>query len=115
MKNFLFLCSENKFRSPTAEHIFRQFEGISARSAGLNNDAEYPLQNGDIDWADYIFCMDQSHKDKLMSKFGSLLRPDQKVVVLGISDKYQFMDPKLIQEIQEKMKPWMALQSPAFQ
>jgi predicted protein tyrosine phosphatase len=40
MKNILFLCSQNKLRSPTAESIFCDIDGWDVRSAGLNTGAE---------------------------------------------------------------------------
>ena len=33
--NVLFVCSENRLRSPTAEAIFSEHPGVRARSAGL--------------------------------------------------------------------------------
>ena len=43
MTNVLFLCSQNRLRSPTAEHVFADWPGIETSSAGLNHDAENPL------------------------------------------------------------------------
>jgi len=43
MKNVLFVCSQNRRRSPTAEQIFADHPGIETSSAGNNNDAENPL------------------------------------------------------------------------
>jgi len=45
MKNLLFLCSQNKLRSPTAEAVFADYPGVEVDSAGLNNDAEVPLSS----------------------------------------------------------------------
>jgi len=39
MKRLLFICSENKLRSFTAETIFTEYESIEAIGAGTNNDA----------------------------------------------------------------------------
>ena len=35
MTKVLFICSANKWRSPTAEHIFADWPGIETDSAGL--------------------------------------------------------------------------------
>ncbi|PBN41669.1 hypothetical protein SxD43FB_20505 [Sphingobium sp. D43FB] len=43
VKNYLFVCSQNRLRSPTAEQIFASHPGIETLSAGTNNDAETPL------------------------------------------------------------------------
>jgi predicted protein tyrosine phosphatase len=43
VKRFLFVCSQNRLRSPTAEQIFSNRTDIEVSSAGTNNDAENPL------------------------------------------------------------------------
>ncbi len=47
MKKLLFICSENRLRSPTAETIFSEYEGVEAIGAGTNSDAETPV-SGDL-------------------------------------------------------------------
>lgn len=42
-RNILFICSQNRLRSPTAEQVFAGWPGIETSSAGLNNDAENPV------------------------------------------------------------------------
>lgn len=59
MKNILFICSQNKLRSPTAEQVFSTWPHIEVSSAGTNNDAETPLSNELIEWADIIFVMER--------------------------------------------------------
>ncbi|MDO6719233.1 hypothetical protein Q4575_07480 [Psychrosphaera sp. 1_MG-2023] len=49
--NLLFVCSQNKLRSPTAESVFSDIANISVRSAALNNHAEIPLGVEDVIWA----------------------------------------------------------------
>jgi predicted protein tyrosine phosphatase len=39
-RNVLFLCSQNRLRSPTAEQLFADWPGIETASAGLNLGAE---------------------------------------------------------------------------
>lgn len=36
MKKFLFVCSQNKLRSPTAEQVFSNLPNIEVRSAGID-------------------------------------------------------------------------------
>lgn len=43
MKNVLFICSQNRLRSPTAEQLFAQRPDIEVASAGTNSDADTPL------------------------------------------------------------------------
>lgn len=96
MKKLLFVCSQNKLRSPTAEAVFANTDGLSVRSAGLNNNAEVPIGNDDVIWADIIFVMEQVHKKKLKARFREQLK-DQRVICLGIPDNYDYMQPELVE------------------
>lgn len=102
MKKILFVCSQNKLRSPTAEAVFADYEGWEVRSAGLNNDAEIPLGLDDIEWADYIFVMEKIHKKKVQQQFAAVLK-DKKLICLDIPDNYQYMDEKLIHILQKSV------------
>lgn len=104
MKNILFICSRNKLRSPTAEHLFSNHEGIKVRSAGLSKDAETPLESEDVVWADVIMVMEQKHKKKLLTDFRGYIK-NQKVICLGIPDDYEYMDDKLVEILTRKVSP----------
>ncbi len=54
----LFICSQNRLRSPTAEVLFSKNRDIEVASAGTNHDAEVPLTAELIEWADVIFVME---------------------------------------------------------
>jgi predicted protein tyrosine phosphatase len=43
MRHVLFLCSQNRLRSPTAEQVFSTWPGIEVASAGLDATAETPV------------------------------------------------------------------------
>lgn len=102
LKNLLFVCSQNKLRSPTAEQVFSQYPGVEAMSAGTNNDAMTPLDGEMIDWADTIFVMEKAHLNKLRGKFRKHL-DGKRVICLDIPDDYTFMDPMLIRLLQAKV------------
>ena len=106
LKNLLFVCSQNKLRSPTAESVFSGRPNISVRSAGVNNDAEIPISVEDIEWAQYIFVMEQTHKSKLRKRFKKHLN-SQKLVCLGIPDNYEYMAPDLIQILEKSVGPFI--------
>ena len=67
--NVLFICSRNKLRSPTGEVVFSDLPDVEARSAGISNDAQVLVSVEDIEWADIIFVMEQSHKINLRRNF----------------------------------------------
>lgn len=96
MKKLLFICSRNRLRSPTAEAVFCKWPGVEALSAGLNNDAAAPVSSDLIEWADILVVMENAHKKKLSRKFRAALK-GRRIVVLGIPDEYEFMQPELVQ------------------
>jgi len=102
MTNVLFICSQNKLRSPTAESVFCDVSGWDVRSAGLNNDAEVHISSEDVLWAEYIFVMEQTHTRKLKKKFKSILNK-QHVICLGIPDDYEYMDEELVNILKNKV------------
>ena len=102
MKNVLFVCSQNKLRSPTAEQVFAQRPDIEVASAGTNSDAETPLSAELIEWADVIFVMEKAHRTKLQQRFRANLK-SKRVVCLDIPDKYRFMDPELVQLLEARV------------
>jgi predicted protein tyrosine phosphatase len=98
----LFLCSLNRWRSPTAEQIFAEHPGLECSSAGLNNGADNPLTPDLVEWADLIFVMERTHKTKLSSRFKNQVN-GKRVICLGIPDKYPYMDPALIELLRRKV------------
>lgn len=104
--NYLFVCSRNKLRSPTAEHIFADVDGIETRSAGTNRDAENPLCDELVEWAEIIFAMERTHRSKLRQRHRAALK-HSRIVVLDIPDEYAFMDPALVRLLQAKMRSWL--------
>jgi predicted protein tyrosine phosphatase len=101
-RNVLFICSQNRLRSPTAEQVFAAWPGIETSSAGLNHDAENPVTPELVQWADIIFVMERAHRLKLSAKFKPHLGK-ARVVCLEIPDEYEFMDPDLIRLLKVKV------------
>lgn len=95
MRRVLFVCSQNKLRSPTAEQIFADWPGIEVASAGLNHDAVEPLTGEMVAEADIIFVMEKAQRNRLSQRFKSHLK-HARVICLDIPDDYAFMDPDLI-------------------
>lgn len=106
LRNVLFICSQNKLRSPTAEQVFSTWSELECASAGLNNDAENPVTPELLEWADIIFVMEKAHRSKLSAKFRTHLK-DARVVCLDIPDDYEYMDPSLIQILKSKVPRYL--------
>lgn len=100
--NLLFLCSQNKRRSLTAERIFDGYNGHHVRSAGTEQNARIKVTPGLLGWADIIFCMEKKHMRRIQAKYSDIIA-DKQLVCLHISDDYEFMD----RELQELLRSYV--------
>jgi predicted protein tyrosine phosphatase len=101
--NILFICSRNKWRSPTGEAIFRNSPVHQARSAGTSDSARIRVSQSLIDWADLVFVMEKKHLQILRSMF----TVTRQVVVLDIPDEYQYMDQELVEMLRDAVTPYL--------
>ena len=106
MKHILFICSQNKLRSPTAEQLYSDTPGLEVASAGLNNDAEVTVTPELLEWADRIFVMEKNHRNRLTRKFKPHLQ-GKRITVLNIPDEYDFMDEILLMVLEQKLTPML--------
>jgi predicted protein tyrosine phosphatase len=100
--NVLFICSQNRLRSPTAEQVFADYPDIETASAGTNQDAEEPLTPELLQWADLIFVMEKTHRNKLSQRFKAHIG-GKRIVCLNIPDDYAFMDADLVRLLMTKV------------
>lgn len=107
-QRLLFLCSQNKLRSPTAEQVFSQCPGVECDSAGLHESAEVYLSPEQLQWADVVFVMENAHRSKLQKKFRQHLN-GKRVIVLGIPDNYGYMDEALVALLRAKVAAFVRL------
>ena len=107
-QKLLFVCSQNKLRSLTAEKLFDGFPAYQVRSVGTQPDARIVITAGHIGWADLIFVMEKSHLNRIHRKFPHAL-DGKTVVTLGIPDDYEFMQPELLDELRGKLGPHLLL------
>ncbi len=75
-------------------------------SAGTNRNAEEPLSDELVEWADFIFVMERTHRKKIQTKHRSALK-NKRLIVLDIPDEFEFMDAKLIELLETRMKNWL--------
>lgn len=103
--NVLFVCSKNKWRSRTAETIFKDSVTHNVKSAGTDDDARIKLNENHLNWADIVFVMEYKHKQIIKQKFQAKL--DQiKIIVLDIPDEYKYMDEELILSLRTAVDPY---------
>lgn len=100
----LFVCSRNRLRSPTAEAVCGAWPGVEAWSAGIRPDAEEVLTLEHLTWADEVMVMEDRHRQAVERLLGALPKAERpRVVVLGIRDIYDYMDPELVRLIEAKV------------
>jgi predicted protein tyrosine phosphatase len=104
--HLLFICSRNQWRSPTAEQVFRRQPCIEARSAGTSPKARRTVSLSDVDWADMVFVMEPKHASRLRAAFRQSLRY-KALHVLDIPDEYRYMDPELVEILNEAVGPYL--------
>ena len=108
MKKLLFVCSENRLRSPTAEAVFSTYDGVEAIGCGTNLSAETPLSGDLVEWADVILVMEKSHRNKVSKKYRELLK-GKRLVCLDIPDNYECMQPELIRLLEAKVPKYVRI------
>jgi predicted protein tyrosine phosphatase len=96
--NLLFVCSQNKWRSPTGETLYRHDPRVNVRSVGTSASAKKKISEQDLIWADLVLVMEIKHKKIITSQYQNLDLP--LIMVLDIPDDYQYMDYELVEMLQ---------------
>ena len=103
-RKVLFVCRCNVDRSPTAEDLFKYWEGLEIKSAGVSVGATVPLTRELINWADEIYVMEFEQQQAVLKIVPSAWK---KIESLEIPDNYYRNQPELKQLINKKMKPYI--------
>ncbi|MEL6951016.1 MAG: phosphotyrosine protein phosphatase [Pseudomonadota bacterium] len=98
----LFVCTANRLRSATAETVFHGKNGVEAIGAGTDRDAPTTVSGDLIEWADVVVVMEKMHRNKISKKFRPLLK-NKRLVVLGIPDDYDYMQPELVRLLEARV------------
>jgi predicted protein tyrosine phosphatase len=109
----LFVCSRNRRRSLTAEHLFGGLPDVEVRSAGTQPTARIVVTEGLLGWADLILVMEKSHLRRLEKRYSEVLAR-KKIVALHIPDEFEYMQPELIDELHAKALRLMTRESDGF-
>ena len=103
-RRILFVCGKARRRSATAFALFQDLPGTEVDFAGLSRDADEPLTQDHIQWADLICVMERRQKARLTRLFPRDLA-ETRIACLDIPDKYAFMQTELIDLLRSKMHP----------
>ena len=104
--HLLFICSRNKRRSRTAEELYRNFPGYTAKSAGTEPGSRQRVTKGLLGWADLVFVMEPKHRDYLRAKFSEAIA-GKRVICLRIPDEYAYNDSELIDLLKASLSPYV--------
>ncbi len=110
--NVLFVCSRNRWRSRTAEVMYRDDPRFRVRSAGTAASARTKVSAGLLAWADVVFVMEDRHGEILTERFGTQPRAGAPVV-LGIEDEYRYMDRELVDMLRADVEAYFAARAGA--
>ncbi len=108
MPRILFVCTQNRLRSATAETVFSRYPGVEAIGAGTSPDAARPVTAELIEWADVILAMEDVHTRHLAARFPDLVK-GKKMGVLGLRDIYGYMEPVLVDLLRRKVPAYVRL------
>ena len=110
-KHVLFVCDENRSRSPTAEALYRDKPGLEVRSAGISSSSDCPLSEKLLEWADLVFVMERHHRDWISEVYPDLY--ERKTIVnLHIRDEFHYMDPLLACLLEEQLREYLGPSKP---
>ena len=97
-KHVLFVCSQARLRSRTAE-LLCLFGGMNARCAGTDPDSLSPITQQAVAGARLVVCMEERHSHALRKQG---IAPDW-VVTLAIPDRYDRLEPSLVEILIQRL------------
>lgn len=93
-------------RSPTAEQVFADWEGVETASVGTGHDADCRVSAELIAWADVVLVMEPVHRTRIAAGFQPQLR-GKRIAVFGIPDDFDYMAPALVRLLRQKVTPYL--------
>jgi predicted protein tyrosine phosphatase len=110
-EKILFVCSQNRIRSLTAEMLFEGSDRYDVRSVGTEQDARVKVTAGHIGWADKIFVMEKRHRERLRKKFREEIA-QKEVICLFIPDEYEPLADDLVEILRARLSPYLKVPAP---
>ena len=106
--NILFICTFNRFRSLTAEQVFKNHPYNIVRSAGTSVNARRRVTKMDVNWADIVFVMEDKHQNILEERYPTQTL-SKKIISLDIPDIYPYMDEELVQILKQSLSEYLKI------
>lgn len=101
MNQYLFVCTANMLRSPTAEHVARSL-GFTADSAGISPEhAVRLLSLESIERAERIVCFEMQHQDRILE-----IAPHraEDVQLWYVPDRYNYCQQELVSILLKRLE-----------
>ena len=107
----LFVCDENRLRSPTAQALYSKCREVPCRPLDLRTpvwkpDATVPVTEDLLEWADIVFVMEKRQRNVIHKKWREQYTK-KRIVCLYIPDEYDFMEPALVKILRRKLEPYL--------
>jgi predicted protein tyrosine phosphatase len=105
-KKVLFVCTQNRFRSVTAEHLYRSRTDLEVRSAGVAAGAKMPLTAELLGWADVVFVFEKRQRNIIHKRFPELYAA-KTIHCLYVPDEFDYMSPALVVLLEERLERYL--------
>jgi len=105
-KRVLFVCTQNKVRSLTAEHLYRARPDLEVKSCGTATFAKNRLTKELTKWADVIFTFDETQMEAISAGFRKETA-SKPVVCLGLADIFTYKSDALVVKLITRLDPYL--------
>jgi predicted protein tyrosine phosphatase len=105
-KRVLFVCTQNKVRSLTAEHLYRARPDLAVKSCGTATFAKNQLTAELLNWAEVVFYFDDSQAEVINRNFAPVVT-EKPVICLGLPDVFTYKSDALVVKLTTKLDPYL--------
>lgn len=105
-RRVLFVCTQNKVRSLTAEHLYRERPDLEVKSCGTATFAKNQLSDELMNWAEVIFTFDDTQMEVIEKRFGKEVFK-KNVICLGLPDIFTYKSDALVVKLIAKLDPYL--------
>lgn len=105
-RRVLFVCTQNKVRSLTAEHLYRVRPDLEVKSCGTATFAKNQLTKELLQWAEAVFTFDDTQMEAIEGRFAKEV-VDRPVICLGLPDVFTYKSDALVVKLTAKLEPYL--------
>jgi len=105
-RRVLFVCTQNKVRSLTAEHLYRVRPDLDVKSCGTATFAKNQLSKELLNWAEAVFTFDESQMEAIAKNFSTEAQ-GKPVICLGLPDIFTYKSDALVVKLTAKIEPYL--------